>query len=342
MCQVRRTSLFLVGHSNRELIGHAPIWQNIPLPIAIPNDRKNPSGPKPIWTVPKNQFQQVFQATALMRPDFRFNDADVVTTRNSLRKLLKFCGGLAQDPFKVHVSLVENTLFIEQYHITPMRPQETGWGHSFETAFAKFPPGLEDSTSHDRFLRYPIGDLNCVVGFEVDACYEDGGRKTDQEPLEELQADLEQLSLGNSEVPLNSTPPGLPEQPHGAKIMKQSTAAEMKTSRAGKTSITTFLPQLWFGRTPWLIVGSHIEGTFLDTKVTNVEERLKQWETERQDELRKLVTLLAELREVLRDSGGQRLAVIYDRGGTPRVLRMYRLAEQRKVVDANFVRQFWA
>jgi hypothetical protein len=29
-----------------------------------------------------------------MKPDFRFNGIDVVTTRNSLRKFLKFCGGL--------------------------------------------------------------------------------------------------------------------------------------------------------------------------------------------------------------------------------------------------------
>ncbi|KAK3390124.1 hypothetical protein B0H63DRAFT_507535 [Podospora didyma] len=204
-------------------------------------------------------------------------------------------------------------------------------------------PQLQDSTSRDRFLRYPIGDFNCVVGFEVDACYEDAGCKTNQGPLEELQADLEQLSLGNSEVPLNSIPPSFPEQLHGAKIMQQSTAAEMKTSRPGKTGITVFLPELWFGRMFWLIVGSHVEGTFLDTKLTNADERLKQWGTERQDELRKLVSLLAELPEVLRGSGGQWLAVFHERGGTPRVLRMYRLAEQqRKVVDANLVRHFWA
>ncbi|KAK3693158.1 geranylgeranyl pyrophosphate synthetase [Podospora appendiculata] len=320
--------------------GHAPIWKTLTLPITISNDRttQTRSGKKPIWTKPEDRFYQVFQATAQMRPDFRFNDVDVITTRNSLRKFLDFCRGRAQDPFKVHVSLVKNTLFIEQYHVRPMARQNTGWGHGFERAFAEFPPGLQDSTSHDRFLRYPIGDLNCIVGFEIDACYQEGAaRRRDEGPLEGLKEGLEQLSLGNID-------PEVAVPRYNQEIMPQSTAAELKTSKPGKTSIGAYLPQLWFGRTPWLIVGSHNEGTFLDTKVTNVEQRLKQWETERQDELRKLVTLLAELREALRGRGGQRFAVVYEKGETSRVLKMYKLVDQGKpaALDESILGGFWA
>ncbi|KAK3332868.1 geranylgeranyl pyrophosphate synthetase [Cercophora scortea] len=322
------------GSGGFHVPGHAPVWQNLALPITIPNDRTNRPGNKPIWTTPKDQFYQVFQATALMRPEFRFNDVDVVTTRNTLRKFLDFCHGRTQDAFRVHVSLVRDTLFIEQYHVRPMTRQSTGWGHNFEKAFTEFPPGLQGSTSHDRFLRYPIGELNCVVGFEVDACYEDSAsRKRDaQSELEAPQDGLKEFSLSNMDSK-DLVPEG--------KIMPQSTAAELKsTSKPGKTSISNYLPQLWFGRTSWLIVGSHNEGTFVETKVTNVDQRLKQWEMGRQEDLRKLVTLLAEIRGALRGRGGQRFAVVYEKHGTSRILKMYKVVDQN-VVGESVVGQFW-
>ncbi|KAK0708499.1 hypothetical protein B0H67DRAFT_648555 [Lasiosphaeris hirsuta] len=261
-----------------------------------------------------------------MSPDFCLDKVDIVTTRNSLRKLLDFCGSRSLQSFRVNISLFKNTLFIEQYDTAFMAFQSTGWGHSFEKTFTRFPAGLEASTTYDRFLRYPIGDLNCVVGFEVDACYQ-GSLGNDGEPaevtkgpLERVQAGMEQLGLssktkaGPPESKTKSTtasptiskagskkPPPKPPSNTTPKIMPQSTAVEMKSrSKKPGGTVGPYLPQLWFGRTPWLIVGSHIQGTFHHVSVTNVTAHLERWEAERQAELRKLAALLSELREAVR------------------------------------------
>lgn len=295
-----------------------------------------------------------------MSPDFRLNTVDIVTTRNSLRKLLDFCSGRSLQSFRVHISLVRNTLFIEQYDSAFMAFQSTGWGHNFEKAFTRFPPGLEASTTHDRFLRYPIGDLDCVVGFEVDACYEG----SPEIPLTSLQSEMEQLQINPSSPKTKAPLSNLLNAP----VMPQSTAAEMKSkarkpgrpgtstgTRSGGTGIgiSSYLPQLWFGRTPWLIVGSHVEGTFEHVSVVNAAAHFERWEAERQVELRKLAALLGELREAVRGvvgtgsgsgSGsvdGQRCAVVYERGEGAKAIKIYVLGKGEAVVsDENFLR-FW-
>lgn len=64
--------------------------------------------------------------------------------------------------------------------------------------------------------------------------------------------------------------------------------AELKTFHGEKFCIEKYLPQLWFGRTPNLLVGTHIDGTFHKLEAINVASRLLEWETKHQEELRKL------------------------------------------------------
>jgi hypothetical protein len=134
------------------------------------------------------------------------------------------------------------------------------YGHNFERAFSKQAVGLENSTSHHRVLRYDLGGLNVAVRFEVDASYRDcegdlsqeenGNEVLDQTGEEQLATRLGSLKLSpdrREDVRLGTqsvlaTPGG-----HGS---AQSTMAELKTS---KRSTISFMPQLWFGRTPYLI-----------------------------------------------------------------------------------------
>ncbi len=109
-----------------------------------------------------------------MNPSFKFEDVDVVTDRNNLKKLFNFASGRARDSFRIDLEMVQNTLFMTRrdrntrsfIHMS----KHPGFGHNFERAFTTSEPGLEDSTGHHRVLRYALGHLNCVVRFEVDAC----------------------------------------------------------------------------------------------------------------------------------------------------------------------------
>ncbi|KAK0648462.1 hypothetical protein B0T16DRAFT_324280 [Cercophora newfieldiana] len=333
--------------------GYAPIWQNIALPTSLPRDPKLSNASKPTFTTSMYPFEQIFQATAVMDPDFRFNKIDIVTTRNSLRKFLDFCSGRRPDSFRVNLSLVENTLFIEQHNVINMA-QGTGWGHSFEKAFTRYPPGFESSTTHDRFLQYPLGDLNCLVGFEVDACYRgDGSEPTQVQPdIEELQDGLGEISLNDSATPLPNTigkcsmPRPSPHLPAGTTIMPQSAAAELKTCKVGKSGIAAYLPQLWFGRTSWLIVASHKEGTFINTKIMDVASRLTQWEVERQDDLRMLAAFLAAVREAMRKCGRTRCSLMYEKAGvgSPNVVKLFNanITKVGRVVPEEAFHRFWS
>jgi hypothetical protein len=230
-----------------------------------------------------------------------------------------------------------------------MAYQHTGWGHSFEKTFTTFPPGLEASIAHDRFLRYPIGDLNCVVGFEVDACYEQKSDEAEgggQGRLETLQTGMDKLALEVPAEDSEDTSGGAsvsdpPSQITEAKIMPQSTAAEIK-SKAKHTGISSFLPQVWFGRTPWLIMGTHTEGTFHDIKITNAAAHFERWETEHQVELRKMANVLAQLREAVKSNGDKGCAAVYEKDPSgSRVIRVFPLANGKMTLSGEVIREFW-
>ncbi|KAK0706115.1 hypothetical protein B0T26DRAFT_837000 [Lasiosphaeria miniovina] len=333
------------GSAGFHVPGHAPVWQDLALPVTLPKDNRSTSARVPAWQISQYPFQQVFQAAEFMSPGFRFSDVDVVVTRNSLRKLLDLCARRSQQSFRVTVSVVHGTLFVEQYDSAFMAFQSAGWGHSFERAFTAFPPGLEASTSHDRFLRYAIGGLNCIVGFEVDACYRErngngsGDGATVDDALKTMRAGMYALALGNHLAPQAASPSGITAK---ERTMPQSTAAEIKSSGGkSRTGISAYLPQLWFGRTPWLIVGSHNEGTVTQIRITNVEDSFARWEADHQGELRRLAALLAELRDAVERHGGRGCAAIYDKDAGTRVVAVHPLAQGVAAIPVDVRGRFW-
>lgn len=211
-----------------------------------------------------------------MNPDFRFDDVDIVVNRNSLRKLLDLCGGRVAESFRVNLLLIHSSLFIERCEKSARQlvkgSQNSGWGRNFERTFTDIPLGVEDSTGHHRALRYPLGNLNCVVRFEVDACYEINEMKGEDKAEEPTQgADAESVALMLDELSIGgfaqkTAARGQTTRTTGqARLPSQSTAAEIKTSVKPKPP-GAYLPQLWFGRTPWLIIGYHTDGVFREVK----------------------------------------------------------------------------
>jgi hypothetical protein len=54
----------------------------------------------------------MFAALDLMKPDFDFGEVNVVTNRNSLRKLLNFASGRVPMNFRTDVNMVHGTMFL--------------------------------------------------------------------------------------------------------------------------------------------------------------------------------------------------------------------------------------
>ncbi|KAK2049097.1 hypothetical protein LZ31DRAFT_489347 [Colletotrichum somersetense] len=322
--------------------GYAAVCHDISLPLTLPPDKGIFFSDQNTELLPRHPFEPMFRAAVAMNPDVSFDSIDIITNRNSLRKLLDFSAGRSGDYFRLNLHLVRNTLIIERCEKNTREfkngLRDAGWGRHFEEAFAKYPAGLERSLSHHRTLRYSIGTLSCAVQFEVDASYEQGNKTG---PLDDLVSRVEKMSISCAQPGEAKRPPqGLQIETvyAGARVMDQSTAAELKSSSKYK-SINHFMSQLWFGRTPWIIVGLHTEGTFDSRNITDATDLFAEWETKNQKMLRKLATVLGELRTAIKKNGGRHCAAVFERGSG--VIGIFDLTSDRQAVPMDLKQKLW-
>lgn len=269
-------------------LGGALAWINRTLPVTIPVDSGKHYVDQNKSRAPRYPFEPLFRAAEVMSPDYRFCDVDVVINRNSLRKLLDFCHGRRQDSFRVDLLMVEHTLIVERCEksaTTIVRgSKDSGYGRNFEKAFTQASKGLEDSSSHHRVLSYNLGSLNIAVRFEVDAGLRDSNN---EEPMrgrikrQKVQDDgsalveaINLLRLGNEQEVAKKSRSSLTAVISQGVGTTQSSTAEIKSSK--HASVTKSMPQLWFGRTHYLIKGCHLNGIFNKIEATEVAGRFKQ------------------------------------------------------------------
>jgi hypothetical protein len=230
---------------------------------------------------------------------------------------------------------------------------ESGFGHNFERTFTQLPSGLEDSSGHHRVLRYSLGDLSCAVRFEVDACYKDPA-----EPESSDGVDISKSSRDESASLIdtfNSLQLGAPtlngnvSQPISASVIRrgiitpQSSTVEIKT-RTKSNSLSKTMPQLWFGRTTYLITGYHTNGTFESVNITKAEDQFEEWERKEanQTTLRKLASLISQLREAVRATKEKACIAISERGIKPAALQLFVSKQGMKPLPEDAVQKFWA
>ncbi|KAI3316823.1 hypothetical protein HD806DRAFT_527538 [Xylariaceae sp. AK1471] len=326
-----------------QIPGFIPIWQHVPLPITLPADKGNYFINQNAARIPQYSFESLFRAAEVTSPGIDFGDVDIVINRNSLRKFLDFCAGSVRQSFRVNLSVIHNTLFIERCERNARDlirgAGGSGWGHNFEKTFTKLPEGVARSTQHHRVLKYALGELNCVIRFEVDACYKDLCEEDNQEQEKSASSDVQNelvLDIGNLSIGSNSrsseTVSGqISSVEKRLKLMPQSTAAEIKTISSHKT-LGSFLPQLW---------GHHIEGTFDKVTITNAGLEFTAWENKHQTELRRMVSLLSQLREAVKKSGSKRCMAICEKRTKPRNLMLFESTQQKGTLPDDLIGKFW-
>lgn len=327
------------------------------LPVSVPKDSGMHFIDQNASRIPEYPFEVVFQAVGVMSPSLRFDTVDVLVNRNSMRKLLDFCRGRNQDSFRINLHIVRNTLIIERCEKNAKQMIRgsggPGYGHNFERIFTQLPSGLEDSSSHHRVLRYNLGDLSCAIRFEVDACLKVPAETKSPEKEETSEAPRDEtVSLVDSLDSLQIRAPTLNSNvsPHTSvcviprgTITAQSSTAEIKT-RTKSSSLSKILPQLWFGRTPYLITGHHANGTFDSVDIGQVRDRFEDWERKEanQDALRKLASLLSQLRESVQCTKEKACIGIYEHGVKPVALHVFVSKQGRKPLPEHVVMRYWA
>jgi hypothetical protein len=311
-----------------------------------------------------------------MSPNVQLDDIDIVANRNSFRKFLDFVAGRRQDPFRMDMHMVNNTLFITRRErsarIMISGPHNsTGYGHDFEKKFTTPIEGLNESSSHHRVIRYMMGDLNCAVRYEVDAQYDD--TETPEEIIPK-QDDVDALIDAASQLTIKASETDRESQSQQSKLTEHHASAhessfhhnnEIKAEplKKGDTRVIVkginvpasklteikakkhaplgqCMPQLWFGRTPHLIVAKHTDGVVHKIEYTNAGERFKDWEKENQENLRKLVNLLAILRDMVKDMDTNDAVLVCEtKGGGLELLQNNRVAG---VLPKEIINKHWS
>jgi hypothetical protein len=239
----------------------------------------------------------MFQALSLMNPDYQFMDVDVLADRNNLRVLLEFVSGKANGPFRLDLYTIFNTLVIVRNESKWWKYSDgKSYGINFERNFTRPEDGMEDATSHYRAIRFPMGPLSVVVRFEADA-YDDGVA-SDHLTQSEVQA----VSGGLAARPVFKfgSPIRVLQKGH---IVPTAQMVELKTqSFREEYRAVACQDQLWFGRTKLLYTGPYGpgDGIVKSVRLEDATARVKRWEENQQENLRKLVGLLDLLRQTLK------------------------------------------
>ncbi|KAK2767046.1 hypothetical protein FQN54_006364 [Arachnomyces sp. PD_36] len=360
----KEPSIYVPGKSTQRsldapaliLSGAPPSFISKQCPITLPKDTGLQYIDQNAYRVPHYPFEPIFKSLSIMNPQASFSSVDLVTNRNSLRKLLDFADGKVKDPFRIDLSVIGNTLFLSRHERRTTEKLNgytcAGYGHNFEKVFSEPQPGLEDSTGHHRIIKYPLGNLNCVVRYEVDACCDtDSGLPGHNEGENQPRAPV--LSAEDSILDKltklclsDGTEAGAPGEQQRIEVIQRGTTvpttrtAEVKTRSSG-LKLNHILPQLWIGRTPHLRVGMHSDGRFRRVEEIKAADKFIEWEETNQIQLLKVVRLLHDLREIVKNDGSC-AAVCASTGRLPK-LEIYsvKFKSRRETLPRSVVQRFW-
>ncbi|KAK7751289.1 hypothetical protein SLS62_006835 [Diatrype stigma] len=258
---------------------------------------------------PFTEWEPILQAVKAISPKFCFDSVDVLSSFSKLRLLMNLCRGIDDlRQIHFHLTVINNTLVIssegrmirhsiaEAAAIIAARVRQGGdyRGHDFEHAFTTWPEGLEASGNHMRVLQYNLGNLNCAVTAGIDACFKTDADESDPPP-----------SFQDIDLPEGPTSTGHILKRYG--VMKQYPSVEVKGHwKVHKTPWTAC--QLWFNRAEFIAGGSILyretDMIVRSIQVRKTDELRQEWEEleENQHALRQLVTLLSQLRDIVKNT----------------------------------------
>lgn len=292
-----------------------------------------------IWHARKYPFEALFRATdAMVTPSFTFDDIDVVITRHSLRNIFDIIGNNNREGFRLNLHLVGiKTLIVE-----PAEEEHTldrGLGDlstACERGFTKKLSHLEGTEGYYRVVRYRIGELQCAVQCEVDACYEEPSPVGTSENLGE-EGTLSEESQQSDSATTRSL--GVNVTNHDSAEIKTSVSA----NKGAKIRVVKHaLPQLWFGRIAWLIFGRNKGSTVswhkprVTTQGAEVMN-LDNWAFQERVNLAKLAVVLSELRDQVQND--KRYVTVCPAHSTS--LSVYPQQTARGALPEDLLRRFW-
>ncbi|GAB7348919.1 hypothetical protein MBLNU459_g7606t1 [Dothideomycetes sp. NU459] len=236
---------------------------------------------------PLHPTEPTVRALFVCNPTFPSQDIDVVACNSTLGNLLKFVRKL-DNSFRFSVEFVGDTAFFVRRENSPTEtiPDLRGYGHSFPEAYCEWEPDVRGSISHQRLIQYTFAGLDCVVRYKCDGYLKDKATKTsitamDLNPTMDL---LPSVTLPITRIA-------------GAPIVQES-LFDLKTRSAKRKENDTLgeeLGHLWLTQTHNFVLAYHERGLFNDIRVTSIRDDVLEWESDNEETLDKLASLIREI-----------------------------------------------
>ncbi len=306
---------------------------------------------------PTHSFDPFFKSLLTMNPNFDMGSVSLVSDRNSLRKLFGFACNHPNSNFRIDVDVVYNTMFFtrwEQNHMQIINGFfNSGYGHEFEKAFTKFHEDLANSSGHHRIVQYNLGGMKCLVRYEADAYFDDNASTSSlslakEYPMGQLNATDKDISTVFESLFLDSKGKGAISTPKkGVRVIQTghliapSSIVEIK-SRSKAIKMKEVIPQLWFSQTEHLFVGHHREGIIeQETTRYDMAAYFKAWETQHEEQLHKLLSLILRIKEAVQQTEGRRGVIIYDHAEKSRKIKVYGTDKKGLMVLLDVEKKCW-
>ncbi|EIW75664.1 hypothetical protein CONPUDRAFT_147212 [Coniophora puteana RWD-64-598 SS2] len=265
---------------------------------------------------------------------FKYDTLDVITDRNSLRKLLRWVTGSNSNPFRIDVQRSGKTCIFTKVKTADHSAQTTGYGLGFEAAATRPGPGCEGTYGHYRIITYDFGGLQVLIRFEVDACL---SADTNDNVSDELASALSELTVDTStstrqaNVDVRYSDFGLSvELQSSRELVPQSSLIDLVTrTMKGDVRWQEVFPQMYLSQTEYLYIARHERGMFGNVEKVRlngamsdeIARRRRRVETVEMPKLKAaLDAILSVVRKV--DDGVQ-LSLVRERGE----LALYKLRQ---------------
>ncbi|KAI8223060.1 hypothetical protein K4K53_006980 [Colletotrichum sp. SAR 10_77] len=264
------------------------------------------------------------------------DDVDIIVTRSVLEHLMFFCTNVESRLVRLNLYMVGRSLHV-------MRPPTestdsgdvpiAGFGRNYEKAVTVLPPSLQDSPDHLRNIKYKIGDVTCLVQTQVDAyCGEDAGY---------LGKTTYKKTYDNGDLVIETAGAGYAEPPRDG-MAEIKTQSRFKPEEEQKQRQAEDFRQAWLGRVTHMINARQIYGVFDEAEVVPTAGYLRDWEDANQLALRRMVTLLKDMRKRVMRNGGRNCVVLL-RGNSEMNNRIlfYETVDQEPTAPNELISEFW-
>ncbi|KAG5917079.1 hypothetical protein E4U61_003048 [Claviceps capensis] len=291
--------------------GSPPLWSPPIIDHRLPKDTGLYYITENAVRLPGSQMAPMFTALSITNPSFNVRSVDVISDRNNIRRLLSFIrpgmDGDVNKTFTIKLELVGKTLLLGRCESAVTRyiaPSSfRGYGHEFEKAYTTNEIG--GSTSHYGIVSYRFCGLNFMIRYQTDGFVSTQRADSAREALSER---LESPTPSS----VNKNPPTADPSLKEVIVLRKGhsvpleSVLEIKTrANVGSLEFDDVAPQLWVSQTSKLVRAFHAKGCFLKPQVEDVGAKLKEWELDNQEHLKKLGSLIRKMITVMEGCNGR-------------------------------------